>query len=93
MAILLSHLRAVSAGLSVGGPFLVLEEDVDLGLLLAASATRIHVLLKGLPPGWNVLQASVRDGQRRHTHAKHPHQCAPTWRHPSPQFDRCLVRR
>lgn len=60
VAILLSHLRAVSAGSSVGGPFLVLEEDVDLGLLLAASSNRVHVLLDGLPPGWHVLQASVR---------------------------------
>jgi hypothetical protein len=62
VAILLSHLRAVSAGSSVGGPFLVLEEDVDLGLLLAAPATRVHALLEGLPPDWHVLQASVRCG-------------------------------
>jgi len=67
IAILISHLRAVSAGrqrLAQGshGHFVVLEEDAELEPLQAAplrTQRQLARLLRHLPRGWSVVQAAV----------------------------------
>ena len=60
IAILVSHLRAVAAGYSLRcSHFLVLEEDAELGLLLASRHDWLQSVLATLPHNWQVLQCAV----------------------------------
>ena len=59
IAILLSHLRALRAGLATGGVFVVFEEDAEWTMLLATPHAGLSRLVNAMPRQWRVLQAAV----------------------------------
>lgn len=70
VAILLSHLRAIAAGRELlrdtaarthtrHSHFLVIEEDAELGLMLASRHEWLTSVISSLPKKWSVLQVEV----------------------------------